>query len=52
MPFLLLFLACSVCMDIPQTYANQEKQEIIQVVSGKQLAASLKQEFDLSPRYY
>ena len=50
MPFLLLILACSVFLNTPQAGASPDKQEITQVVSGKQLAASLKQEFDLSPK--
>jgi len=51
MPFLLLgFLTCAIPVLLPEVCASQEKQEIIQVVSKKQLSASLKQDFDLSPQ--
>ncbi len=51
MPFLLLgILACAALALLPRVCASQEKQELIQIVSKKQLSASLEQEFDLSPQ--
>lgn len=49
-PFSLFILACAALVHITAASASQEIQEIVQVVSGRQLSASLEQEFGLSPQ--